>query len=274
MSRKRGAGGGVGDRELVPGAEQHQLRRPRPAPVGAEGGLAVQHVGEALELRRHRDGHLPAGGQLDVQDQRRRPQPDRRALADQGPDGGVALLPHRQLVRLHHLCARGGLLVLAGEVDPEQHAAELGVAAALLALVCAQRLGVPCPAAGPERQQRPRRQPRPLYRSARAGAVAGAGRALQHVPEVVEPSVGMLGVDIGDVGQAHARLVDEDEGIDPVVGHPAEGQGLEDRDPHHPDPRRVLNSHGVAAGGLDLGGHRHHSFRNRRRPSDLVGRQQ
>src|SRR6266704_1841031 len=69
------AGGGAGDRELLPRTQQDQLGGPGRAQVGPEGGLTVQH-----------------------------------------PNDRVALLPHRELLRRHHLRARGDLLVGAGQV--------------------------------------------------------------------------------------------------------------------------------------------------------------
>lgn len=49
-----GAGSSVGHGELLPLAEQDQLRRPGPTPVRPEGRLPLQDVGEGLELPRHR----------------------------------------------------------------------------------------------------------------------------------------------------------------------------------------------------------------------------
>ena len=84
-----------------------------PPPVRPEASLAVQQVGEALKLRWHRRRQLPAGGQLDIQDQRGRPQLHGRPLADQDPDGRVTPLSHRDLRwqqdlgnRLHRLSLR------------------------------------------------------------------------------------------------------------------------------------------------------------------------
>src|SRR6058998_2279371 len=119
------AGGGVCHREVLTWTQQDQLWRPRAAHVGSEGGLALQHVGEALELGWHRCRYPSALRQFDVQDQRRRPQMDGRALTDERSNDRVAaLLPYRDLFRLHHLGARFDVLVLPGQVHPEQHAAE------------------------------------------------------------------------------------------------------------------------------------------------------
>src|SRR5215217_2254907 len=81
--------------------------------------------------------------------------------------------------------AGGGLLVLAGQVHPEQHASPLGVAQALGAFLGADSLGMPGATPCPQRQQRALGESRPLDGAARAGAVAGAGRPLQDVPQVV-----------------------------------------------------------------------------------------
>src|SRR5437867_7997759 len=188
------AGGCVCHREALTWTQQNQLWRPRRAHVGSEGGLALQHVGEALELGWDRCLNPSTVGQFDVEDQRRRPQAHGRALADQDPNDGVALAPRRDLFRLHHLGARFDVLVLPGQVHPEQHAAELRVAVAFLDLVGSHRLGMPRTSTRPEREERPLGQPSPLRGSSRPRGVTGAGRALQHVPEVVESSVGMFGV--------------------------------------------------------------------------------
>src|SRR5437762_1410578 len=76
------AGACVCHREVLTWTQQDQLWRPRRAGVGSEGGLALQHVGETLELGWHRCRYPSALGQLDVQDQRWRPQMDGRALTD------------------------------------------------------------------------------------------------------------------------------------------------------------------------------------------------
>src|SRR4029453_2003898 len=95
----------------------------------------------------------------------------------------------------------------------------LGVAQALLALLRADRLRVPRAAPGPERQECALGQSSPLDRSSGSRAVAGAGRGLEDVPEVVRPPVGMLGTDVLQLGEPEASLVEEDEGIDPFVRH-------------------------------------------------------
>ena len=56
------AGGGIGNREILTGAEQDELRGLRLSAIGAECGLTFQHVGEALELRWDWCGDLPPVG--------------------------------------------------------------------------------------------------------------------------------------------------------------------------------------------------------------------
>jgi hypothetical protein len=120
------------------------------------------------------------------------------------------------------------VLVLAGQVDPEQHAAELAVRRPLVDLVGPDALGVPDTPPGPEEQQRTLGQPCPLRRPARAGAVARADRALDHVPQVVEPPVRVLGVHLGDLGRkTDASFMDEDERVDLLVADVGRGQGFE-----------------------------------------------
>jgi hypothetical protein len=74
-----------------------------------------------------------------------------RPLADQDPNDRVALVPHRNLFRLQHLCARLDLLVFPSQVHPEQHAPELGVAKALRDLVLSDPLRMPRASSRPER---------------------------------------------------------------------------------------------------------------------------
>ena len=236
-----GAGGGVGHRELLTRTEQDELRRPRPPPVGSERGLAVEHVGEALELGRDAQRGCAPVGELDVEHDRGRPELYGRALTDEHPDRRVAFLPHRDLVGEQHLSARLGLLVLAGEVHPEQHAPPLGVAEAFRALLRADPLGVPRALPGPEREERALGQPCPFDRAVGSGAVTGARRALEDVPEVVEPTVRVLGVDVLQFRKPEACLVHEDERVHLRVGHGPRGQRLEDLEPHHRPDVRVLH---------------------------------
>src|SRR5207244_953770 len=94
-----GAGSGLRDREFFSWTHKDQLGRSRWAQVRPEGALALEHVGEPLELGRHRCRDRPALGQFDVEDQGGRPQMDGGALADQDPNDRVALPPRRDLLR-------------------------------------------------------------------------------------------------------------------------------------------------------------------------------
>ena len=42
------AGGSISDCECLTGTQNDKLCRPRPAAIGTESGLALQHIGEAL----------------------------------------------------------------------------------------------------------------------------------------------------------------------------------------------------------------------------------
>src|SRR6266545_1525542 len=242
----------VRDRELTSPAQQDQLGRPGRAPSGTELSLAFQHVGEPLELRWDRCGDLPTCRQLDVEDQGGRPQMNHRAVAHQHPHRCVARVAHRDLLRLHHLCARLGMLVLAGQVHPEQHAAELSLGQALTNLVGSNRLGMPYTSSGPECQECALSQSRPLHRSAGPRAVARAGRTFDHVPDVIKPAVGMPGVGVGQVRQAQPRFVKKDEWVDLCIWHRAGGKCLQDGEAHHTDPRRILNQDGLSSGRLNV----------------------
>src|ERR1700674_2215447 len=120
----------------------------RPATVSAEAGLRLQHVDKAVEVGRNRNADGPARWKLDVEDQARSPKCDRRALADQRPNGGVALVPNGEISALHNL--RGGInvLVLAGQVDPKQKTAHLGPDLSIFELVLAEAFRVIDAAAG------------------------------------------------------------------------------------------------------------------------------
>src|SRR5260370_26180583 len=66
-------------------SEPSNLPAPGSKPVGAEAGLALEHVDEAVEAGLDGDADIAAFGQLDVQDQPPRPELDGRALADSHP---------------------------------------------------------------------------------------------------------------------------------------------------------------------------------------------
>src|SRR2546422_8845405 len=168
------AGGSISDCERLTGSQNDNLCRHRPAPIGTESGLALQHIGETLELGWYRCCDLPTPRQFYVEDERRRPQASRRALAHQHTDRRVALVSQENLLRFQDLHARIDLLVLPGQVDPEQHDAKLGAGQALPDLVRSQSVGVPYTSPGPEHQELSLTQPRPLHRPARAGTVTGA----------------------------------------------------------------------------------------------------
>src|SRR2546422_6991508 len=93
------------DGQRITRSENGNLRTARPTSVGAETGLAFQHVDEAVEVGRHRAAEASALWQLDVQDEPGSPKLDRRALADQHPDDRVAILPDGHVPRLQELCA-------------------------------------------------------------------------------------------------------------------------------------------------------------------------
>src|SRR2546426_9144509 len=174
------AGGSISDCEHLTGTQNDKLCRHCPAPIDTESGLALQHIGEALELGWYRCGDLPTPREFDVEDERRRPQASRRALAHQYTDRRVALVSQGDLLRFQDLHARLDLLILPGQVDPEQHDAELGPGQALPDLVRSQSVGMPYPSPGPEHQEFSLAQPRPLHCSGRAGTVTGAERTLEH----------------------------------------------------------------------------------------------
>src|SRR6266508_4003722 len=92
------AGGSVRDRELTSGTQLVLLGRPGRAQVGPEVALALEYIGEALELRWHRCGDFPTCRQLDVEDEPGRPQMNGRAIAHQHPDRRVALVAQRDLL--------------------------------------------------------------------------------------------------------------------------------------------------------------------------------
>ena len=76
--------------------------------------------------------------------------------------------------------------------------------------------------------------------------MAGAGRALEDVPHVVEPAVRMLGVDAGHLREAEVRFVHQDERIRSFVRRAASGKRLGHRETHHLDRWRGLDEHRVA----------------------------
>src|SRR5215207_746337 len=163
-------------------SENRNLRAARPPCVGTEAGLAFEHVHEAVELGGDRAAEGSAPPQLDVQDEPRSPEFDRRAVPYQHPDDRLALLPDGHVVRIEELRARLDSLVLARQVHPKEDTAHLGSGLALPELVFADPFRVPHAAARSELQERSGLQPRTLHRATWTGAVAGTGRAREQVP--------------------------------------------------------------------------------------------
>jgi hypothetical protein len=252
MSRYRVARRGIRDPEFVTATEEDELCLLRPAPVGSECCCAVQYIGEALELCRDGCGDRSTGRQLDVEDESRRSQANGRSLAHENPNRRVPLLPRRDLLRRHHLRTGLHLLVLSGHVHPEHDASEFPVRPVLLELIGPDRLGVPYTSSSPEREQRTLGEPRSLHRATRSGAMAGAGRPLEDVPQVVESSVRVLRVDVRQSRRPDASLVDEEEWIDVLVCDSRRRQGLQNGLPHDPDRCRILHDNGSSPRGLDL----------------------
>src|SRR5215216_5998424 len=204
----------IDDGQRATRSENCNLRAARPPCVGAEAGLAFQHVHEAVELRRDRAAESSAPRQLDVQDEPGSSEFDRRALPCQHPDGRVALLPEGHVLRIEELRARLDSLVLARQVHPEEDAAHLGSGLALPDLVFADPFGMPDAAARSELQERSSLQPRALHRASWTCAMAGTGLAREHVPEVVEPTVGVLGIQACPFrSDGNDALMDEDKGV-------------------------------------------------------------
>src|SRR5437879_618196 len=193
--------------------ENRNLRATRRTEVGAEAGLAFEHVDEPVEVAWDEAAQGAAGRQIDVQDEARGPELDRRAIADQDADSRVAVLVLRDVLGLEDLCRGSNVLVLAGEIHPEQDAAELPCLA-VSNLVLPYAFGVPHATARPDLEERSGLQSGALHRAARACAVARTGLTSQHVPEVVEAAVGMLRVPFRPFrGDWHHGLVHEDERV-------------------------------------------------------------
>src|SRR5215216_1590996 len=85
---------------------------------------------------------------------------------------------------------------------------------ALPELVFADPFRVPHAAARSELQERSGLQPRALHRATWTGAVAGTGLARHQVPQVVEPTVGVLGIQARPLrSDGNDALVNEDERV-------------------------------------------------------------
>src|SRR5207302_1949235 len=193
--------------------ETRNLRPPRRPQAGAEARLAFEHVAEPVEVAWDEAAEGSAGRQIDVQDEARGPERDRRAIADQDADGRVAVLRLRDVLGLEDLCRGSNVLVLAGEIHPEQDAAELPCLA-VSNLVLTYAFGVPHATARPDFEERSGLQSGALHRAARTCAVARTGLTSEHVPEVVEAAVRMLRVPFRPFrSDWHHRLVHEDERV-------------------------------------------------------------
>src|SRR5215217_272082 len=105
---------------------------------------------------------------------------------------------------------------------------------ALPELVFADPFRVPHAAARSELQERSGLQPRALHRASWTGAVAGTGRARDHVPQVVEATVRVVGIQACLLRRdGNDGLVDEDEGVHLRIRDGPRRQGLEDVNAHH-----------------------------------------
>src|SRR2546427_10930795 len=97
---------------------------------------------------------------------------------------------------LHDSRRRFNLLVPAGEVDPEQDPPDLAALQTLSELVRADAFRVPYASSGPKMQEPALGQARSFDLPGGAGRVGRAACALEGVPQVVEPAVRMLGVQV------------------------------------------------------------------------------
>src|SRR5918992_4361910 len=234
-------------------SEEGDLRAAHPPCVGAEAGLAFQHVHEAIEVGRDRVAEGSAPRQLDVQDESRSPKFDRRAIPYQYPHDRLAFLPDGHVMRIEELRARLDSLVLARQVYPEEDAAHLAASLALPELVFADPFGVPHAAPRSELQERSGLQPRTLRRATRTGAVAGTGLTREQVPQVVEPTVGVLGIHAGPLlSDGNDALVNEDEGVYLGIRDGPRRQWFEDIEAHHRANVGVLDQYDLPLPGLDL----------------------
>src|SRR5215218_2842896 len=246
-------------------SENGNLRAAHPPCVGTEAGLAFQHVHEAVEVGRDQAAEGSAPRQLDVQDEPRSPEFDRRAVPYQHPDGRVSLLPDGHVLRIQDLRARLDSLALARQVHPKEDAAHLAAGLALPELVFADPFRVPHAAARSELQERSGLQPRALHRATWTGAVAGTGLARDQVPQVVEPTVRVLGVHARPLrSDGNDALMDEDEGVYLRIRDGPRWQWFEDIEAHHRANVGVLDQDDLPLTGLDLRGHGFCSFRSAR----------
>ena len=88
---------GVRDAQSALRPEHRDLGPPGVPPVGTDLRLALEHPHERMEPGGDRGVERAALGQLDIEDQPRRPELDRRAGPDEGPDDRAVLGPAREL---------------------------------------------------------------------------------------------------------------------------------------------------------------------------------
>jgi hypothetical protein len=160
-------------------------------------------------------------------------------------------------VRLQQLSAGLGALVSSSQVHPEEQAAHRGPDLALPELVLSDSLGVQDAAAGSELQERSGLQPSALEAATGTGGVAGARRARDRVPQVVEPAVGVRGVLVRHLRRdPDGGLVDQDERVDHRVGDVPRRQGFQDALAHHRANVGLLYQDDFALRCVNLSGHR------------------
>jgi len=86
--------------------------------------------------------------------------------------------------------------------------------------------------------------------------VAGAGRAREHVPQVVEATVGVLGVHARPLlSDGNNGFMDEDEGVYLRIRDGRRRQWFEDLEAHNGADVGVLDDDDLSLTGLDLRGH-------------------
>src|SRR5918994_1444980 len=104
-----------------------------------------------------------------------------------------------------------------------------------------------------ELQERSGLQPRTLHRATWTGAVAGTGLAREQVPQVVEPTVRMLGIHARPLlSDGNDALVNEDEGVYLGIRDGPRRQWFEDIEAHHRANVGVLDQYDLPLPGLDL----------------------
>jgi hypothetical protein len=194
--------------------------------------------------------------QLDVQNEAGSSELDRRALPDQDPDCPVTVVPDGHVLRLEDLRARFDAFVFAREVHPEEQAAHLRPLLTSVELVPTDSLCMPDAAARSELQQRSGLQSSSLHRATGTGAVTRARRTGDRIPEVVEPTMLMPGVEAGLLPcDANDALVHEDVRIHCPIRNSRGRQGFEDVQAHDGADVSVLDQDDLALLCVDLDGH-------------------